>query len=360
MAFEKAVAVSVIVPAYNASRTIGACVQSLLAQVPRPAEVLVVDDCSDDDTTGAAAHAGAAVIRLERNSGPGVARNIGAAAARGAVLAFTDADCVAPAGWLRHLVSALDEPGVVAVTGGYAGPVRESFLTRLQHLVIRERQAALPTHIESAITSNFACRKSDFEAVGGFPVYYRRGDPAMPVWGNEDEEFGHLLAKSGRKIRWLPDGGVLHLFRLDLGGYLRQQHFYAERIVMSHVRFPALARTRSNYSRRSGALHLAAAAGVAFGSLAALAGAIGVPGAQALGVAVLGVSTPLYLSLPVATLAGLRRRGEPLRFLGRAYFVLLAVNLAWLSGAVRGLLSSFGGFIDGNGESAAASAAARQ
>lgn len=353
------VRVTVVVPAYNAGRTIGACVESLMRQTPPPEEVIVVDDGSEDDTAAVAAACGASVIRLGRNSGPGVARNAGAGAARGEFLAFTDADCVTPPGWLGRMVAALAEPGVIAVTGGYCGPVSDSFLTRLQHLVIRERQAGLPEHIESTITSNFACRRSAFLAVGGFPLYYRRRKPAKAIWGNEDEELGYLLAKTGGRIRWLPDAGVKHLFRQTLGGYLRQQRFYAERIVMSHFRFPQMARTRSNYSRLAGALHLAAVGGLLLG-LAALAASTAVPRLTPAAGAVLLASAPVYLALPLPTLLKLRRGGEGFGFLAAAYGVLLAVDLAWLVGAVKGGLSSLGGFTDGNDQSAAASAAARQ
>jgi len=351
---------SVIVPAYNAAATLAACVESLLRQIPAPGEVIVVDDASVDETGAIASRLGVTVIRLERNSGPGVARNAGAAAARGEVLAFTDADCVAPPRWLEKILAALEEPGVVAVTGGYGGPVRETFLTRLQHLVIRERQAALPRYIESTITSNFACRKADFAAVGGFPLYYRRGAPGKPVWGNEDEELGYLLARGRGRIRWLPDAGVLHLFRLDLAGYLRQQHFYAKSIVTSQFRFPEMARTRTNYSRSSGVIHLGATAGLAAGLFAALGALAGVPAAGWAAAALLAVCAPLFLLLPLPTLAALRRRGEGAGFLAAAYPVMLTVDVAWLSGAVVGVLSSARGFIDGNDKSAAAPAAPRQ
>ncbi len=228
--------VTVIVPAHNARDTIGACIESLLGQTRRPDEVIIVDDCSDDDTAAVASRYGVKIIRLETNSGPGIARNAGAAMATGEVLAFTDSDCVAPPDWLERILGALDAPGVVAATGGYAGPIQDGFLTRFQHLVIRQRQSALPPEIDSTITSNLACLKSAFQSVGGFPLYYRKRDPSRPVWGNEDEELGFLLARAGGKIRWMSDNGVLHLFRLTLRGYLRQQRFYAERIIMSHFR----------------------------------------------------------------------------------------------------------------------------
>ncbi|MBX9813030.1 MAG: glycosyltransferase [Burkholderiales bacterium] len=352
--------VTVIVPAYNARDTIGACIESLLGQTRRPDEVIIVDDCSRDDTARVALNYGVKVIKLEKNSGPGVARNIGAAAAAGEILAFTDSDCVAPPDWLERIVGALDAPGVVAATGGYAGPVQDGFLTRLQHLIIRQRQSALPPEIDSTITSNFACLKSAFEFVGGFPLYYLKRDPTKPIWGNEDEELGFLLTRAGGKIRWMSDIGVLHLFRLSLTGYLRQQRFYAERIIMSHFRFPEMARSRTNYSRLNGALHLGSILGLGLGLFALLAWLAGLGGMQWVAAGLLGVSAPVYLLLPIPVLLDLRRRGQNGKFVTQAYVVLLAVDIAWLSGAVTGTMLSLGGFIDGNRESSAAFAAADQ
>src|SRR5256714_15007473 len=57
-----------------------------------PAEVIVVDDCSLDDTGPLAAQAGARVIRHERNQGEGAARNTGVAAATQPWLAMLDSD----------------------------------------------------------------------------------------------------------------------------------------------------------------------------------------------------------------------------------------------------------------------------
>ncbi len=365
--------VSVIVPAYNAAATLGACIESLLAQSHRPAEIIVVDDASTDDTSSVASRYGVNFIRLQANGGPGVARNAGASLAKGEMLAFTDSDCVAPPDWLVRMLQAFDAPDVVAATGGYAGPVAESFLARLQHLFIHERQKNLPAEIQSTITSNLVCRASTFRAIGGFPLYHRKGDPALPIWGNEDEELGFLLARHGR-IHWLADVGVLHAFRGSIAAYLRQQCFYVERIVMSHLRFPEMAGNQTNYSRQSGLLHLCAALSVVVGVLAvgaALAAcdtvhwpelvADGLSAFELLcGAApwVLALSLPLYAVLPLPLLSGLWRRGERLSFLAKAYPILLAVDMAWFYGAVRGVLLSFGGFEDGNRESRAAPTAA--
>jgi glycosyltransferase involved in cell wall biosynthesis len=86
--------VSVIIPAYNASRTIGATIESVLAQTFTDFELLVIDDGSQDDTAdvvSAVEDARVNCVRTE-NGGVSVARNRGLDMASGAYVAFLDAD----------------------------------------------------------------------------------------------------------------------------------------------------------------------------------------------------------------------------------------------------------------------------
>lgn len=343
--------ISAIVPAYNAETTIGACIESLLAQARAPDEIVVVDDGSKDDTARVVAAYPVKLVRLARNSGPGVARNEGAKVASGDILAFTDSDCVAPPDWLARIEREFDDEGIVAVTGGYAGTLADGFLPLLQHLVLRERQDSLPDEIASTITSNFACLRSAFEAVGGFPLYYRRRDSQRPVWGNEDEELGFRLTHAGGRIRWMKDVGVLHRFRPGLRAYLRQQKFYAERIVMSHFRFPEMRKTRTNYSRQGGAVNVLAAAGTAIGTADVLACLCLYHGESIWSLATAGIfagSGLLLLTLPIPALAAMRRYNQGWGFMLRAYAVALSVSFAWLWGVASGIMLSLGGFLDGN------------
>ena len=93
--------VSVIVPARDAAATLGGTLDALAAQeLDDDLEVIVVDDGSGDATAAIAeAHPVATVVRQAR-AGPAAARNAGVAASRGALLAFTDADCRPQPGWL--------------------------------------------------------------------------------------------------------------------------------------------------------------------------------------------------------------------------------------------------------------------
>jgi glycosyltransferase involved in cell wall biosynthesis len=85
--------VSVVIPAYNASRTIARAVDSALAQSYKVLEVIVVDDGSDDNLGAALQQYGDAVLLVKQdNAGPGAARNRGASEARGEFLAFLDSD----------------------------------------------------------------------------------------------------------------------------------------------------------------------------------------------------------------------------------------------------------------------------
>lgn len=87
------VLISVVIPAYNAERYLGAAIASILAQPHRPIEIVVVDDGSEDSTAAVAESHGPEVRLLSiAHSSAGAARNRGVAEIRGSFLAFLDAD----------------------------------------------------------------------------------------------------------------------------------------------------------------------------------------------------------------------------------------------------------------------------
>jgi glycosyltransferase involved in cell wall biosynthesis len=95
--------VSVIIPAFNRADTLPRALRSVFAQGLRPAEVIVVDDHSDDVTARRAEELGARVIRHERNQGAAAARNTAVAAATQPWLATLDSDDE----WLPHHLATL-------------------------------------------------------------------------------------------------------------------------------------------------------------------------------------------------------------------------------------------------------------
>jgi len=172
--------VSVIVPAYAAERTIGACIASLVEQRQAPPfEVLVVDS-SPDGATEAAVRAAAshearaghlAYHRLPRRAHPGVARNEGARRARGALLLFVDADCVA-APDLVAAAAAVLEAGASAVSGAIALARPAPASARLRHLLeFKESLPSCPPRRTWMLPSAcLAIRRDVLERHGGFPA----------------------------------------------------------------------------------------------------------------------------------------------------------------------------------------------
>ena len=166
---ERAVSVSVVVPAYNEERHLPLCLRALAAQTLTPHELIVVDDGSTDGTAAVAEGAGATVIR-HPHRGPARARNIGAMAATGRILAFVDADIECS----RHYLDRLVRPIIV---GGAIGTFsKEIYIGNLENrwalAYARIRRLATPrllpeSHPEESANYRAVLRER-FLAVGGY------------------------------------------------------------------------------------------------------------------------------------------------------------------------------------------------
>ncbi len=173
LAVTKPPVVSVVVPAFNASRTIRATLQSVLTQTFDDIEVVVVDDGSTDDTAQLAEGMGHPVRCISvANGGVSRARNLGTAESAGRYLAFLDADDLWMPKKLEEQVRLLEDD---ADAGGcYVGVVKVDLeLRELERLPAREFEdlcASLLLHssvIPSAPSSLLVRREVDAQ-IGGF------------------------------------------------------------------------------------------------------------------------------------------------------------------------------------------------
>src|SRR6201986_2951627 len=99
---------SVIIPAYNVSAVIERAIRSAAAQTLPPLEILVIDDCSTDDTAEVVTALGRDIPSLRLlstpvNGGPSAARNVGLRAAKGDWIALLDSDDAWKPGRLERL-----------------------------------------------------------------------------------------------------------------------------------------------------------------------------------------------------------------------------------------------------------------
>lgn len=115
--------VSVIIPAMNEAQTIARVITSARGVHPR-CEVIVVVNGSVDQTAEIARSLGARVLSYEQPLGHDAGRSVGAEAATGEILLFTDGDLVIPAAALRSFVTAVSSGADIALND-YSGPVRK-------------------------------------------------------------------------------------------------------------------------------------------------------------------------------------------------------------------------------------------
>lgn len=111
---QNSTALSIIIPAKNEAASIAAVVKSARAEHP-DAEIIVVDDGSEDATADLAREAGAEVLSHPESMGNGAAVKSGARAARGEVLAFMDGDGQHDPRDLSKLLAKLDEGYQMAI-----------------------------------------------------------------------------------------------------------------------------------------------------------------------------------------------------------------------------------------------------
>jgi len=113
-------AVSVVIPVKDRADELRACLTSLqqLDYPRQQLEIVVVDDGSSDHTPAVAREMGALLVASGAVAGgPALARNRGAQAASGEILAFIDSDCIASPQWLMELLPVFAKSKVAAVGG---------------------------------------------------------------------------------------------------------------------------------------------------------------------------------------------------------------------------------------------------
>jgi len=203
--------VSCVIPVFNGEAYLDDAIDSVLRQEHRPLEVIVVDDGSTDGTAGVARSRGDAVRYVRQtNAGPSSARNRGIEEARGALVAFLDADDR----WLDGKLSR--QIAVLSAHPEVHGCLAHGRLFWDGDGAVAAEAAAWPAErrIDTGglIGSTLVVRRTVFDTVGVF-------DPALPhsgltEWSARAREHGVLLETIAE---------VLAERRMHAGNFSRQR-----------------------------------------------------------------------------------------------------------------------------------------
>jgi glycosyltransferase involved in cell wall biosynthesis len=202
--------ISVIIPHLNQPEHLGRCLQSLQRQTYPTArfEIVVVDNGSKALPTSVIEKHSNARLEQESSPGPGPARNRGVAVARGKLLAFIDADCIADEQWLASISSELGDVKIRRAIGGdvriaVTDPMRFTQLEAYES-IFAYRQEEYIRKFGFSGTGNLAMHREDFELVG----------PFAGIKVAEDRDWGRRAKALGLQIQYVPDMIVYHPARV--------------------------------------------------------------------------------------------------------------------------------------------------
>lgn len=212
--------IALYVPCFNAAATVGAVIESVRAQSIRPAQIIVVDDCSTDGTAEVVTRfPEVELIRHDLNRGVGAARNSALAAVLHPLVASLDSDVVAGEFWLERLLVAMIE----SPAAGAFGALVERHAVRLPD---RWRARVMPLlypgegDIDDAVLygSNTLFATTALRAVGGYNPRYTRAF--------DDTDLGNKLRAAGLHIRYVHRAVCEHTRCDTLQAVLRSCYAY--------------------------------------------------------------------------------------------------------------------------------------
>jgi GT2 family glycosyltransferase len=219
--------VSVVIACFNGAETIDRQLGALLGQQSAaPFEVIVADNGSTDGSREVAERyrrRSEAVRVLDASDARGLAhaRNVGAAAAEGDVLAFCDQDDEVAPGWLDAMADALADHDLVA------GRLEHDALNEPWTIAVRGRpqtDGLVEWEAEGSLPFAFGCtlgvRRAVHDSIGGFDEKFAHGC--------EDVDYCWRLQSAGYPLAFAAAAVTHYRFRHSLTGLFRQARAYGE------------------------------------------------------------------------------------------------------------------------------------
>ncbi len=171
--------ISIVIPTYNVSRFMPGLLDSIFRNKIDDMEVIIVDDCSTDDTVAIANKYPVNVIELEMNGGPARARNIGVDAASGDIIFFLDSDVRVMDGAIKEVEDYFrKDPAAQCVIGICAtDPLNRGFVPRYMAMFEYIHLLGVPDNKVSVFAPRCgAIKKELFQRLGGYREKYKGAD----------------------------------------------------------------------------------------------------------------------------------------------------------------------------------------
>jgi glycosyltransferase involved in cell wall biosynthesis len=225
--------ISVVVPFYNAERHIEHCIKALLAQnyATESYEIIMVDNNSTDGSAALVRKYPRIKLLSEQKQSAYAARNRGIAAAKGTLIAFTDADCMPASNWLQELTMPLCSPEIALVQGERVYATESAALSML---ATYESERASFIFLRKArglyygYTNNMAVRRDAFHRCGAF----------LEIERGADSLFVHrvIAEYSCDAVSYAPNARIRHLEITSVWKWLRKWYVYGRSFQQNYHR----------------------------------------------------------------------------------------------------------------------------
>lgn len=231
---------SVIVPFYNEEAYIERCIRSLLGQGfdHSEYEIILIDNNSTDRSSDIVRRFERVTLLEEKAQSSYAARNKGLSMAKGDIIAFTDADCVAGQAWLSSILKGIRETGADIVLGRRCFPSDSSLSAKVfqdyENAKIEYCLQKLPRQKFFGYTNNMAVKVEVFRTGGVF-------GEELPILGDGDFIHRAVLKQPTMKVAYLPDMVITHLEVTTLGSWLDKVHSYGVDMNRLKIKNPSYA-----------------------------------------------------------------------------------------------------------------------
>lgn len=197
----KSVKVSVIVASYNNRKFIRKCVESILNQTFKNFELIVIDDCSIDNSYNILKRfkdRRLKIIKNKKNSGISISRNKGIKVAKGEYVFFTDGDCTVTKNWIKEGLRVFKDKKCLGVEGK-TYYVSKNFVPTASDRVVENLNGG------KFMTCNMAYSKKVLKKVSGFDIKLKRiedRDLAFKIKKIGDISFSKYMVVFHQKNKW--------------------------------------------------------------------------------------------------------------------------------------------------------------
>lgn len=229
--------VSIIIPAFNAEKTLEKCLESVFSSMSSLDEVIVVNDASKDQTPNIANKFNCSVVNLLENFGAAHARNQGALLASRDVILFVDSDVLITKDNIEKIREYFERNnGVHSVTVNVSDDQVCNFFTDFKNLYMNH----VISEGERSVNYIYGC----------FCATRRVGYISWPesLRLTEDSLWGYQQKSLGLEIHCLKDQKVIHLKKYDFFSLLKNDFSISNYFAQSFLTFN---RWKTLYSNES-------------------------------------------------------------------------------------------------------------